>query len=48
MAGSRADREARLKAALRDNLRKRKPQERGERPDLPSVPEAEGSTPAEG
>lgn len=29
MTASRADREARLKAALRDNLRKRKAQERG-------------------
>lgn len=34
MTGSRTDREARLKAALRDNLKKRKAQERAAAPDV--------------
>jgi hypothetical protein len=43
---SRAEREARLKAALRENLRKRKLQERGVEGDPAALPD-EGSAPAE-
>ena len=46
MTVSRAEREARLKAALRENLRKRKLQERGVEADSAAAP-GEGSAPAE-
>ena len=45
MAIGKAEREARLKAALRDNLRKRKEQERAQ-DATPAEPD-EGSAPAE-
>jgi hypothetical protein len=47
MAESRAVREARLKAALRDNLRKRKSLER-DRQVGSAGPEDDGSAPAKG
>lgn len=46
MTQSRADREARLKAALRENLRKRKAQERQVEDTAPPGPGC--SAPAEG
>ncbi|PZU51092.1 MAG: hypothetical protein DI568_00335 [Sphingomonas sp.] len=46
MAVGKTEREARLKAALRDNLRKRKEQERAQDVPTPAEPD-EGSAPAE-
>jgi hypothetical protein len=46
MTGQKADRESRLKAALRENLRKRKAQERAIEGGG-CGPEADGSAPAE-
>jgi hypothetical protein len=45
MTERKADRDARLKAALRENLRKRKAQERGSEPAAPPLGGA--SAPAE-
>ncbi|WP_181160040.1 hypothetical protein [Sandaracinobacter neustonicus] len=47
MTGGKTEREARLKAALRDNLRKRKAQERAQDAPAPAAEPDDGSAPAE-